>query len=83
MKSKLLRKKSNGLNQSREVVDSQRENIEASLPWRGHQPPPNPVNPAVDQAQAPLLPLRVWQSATTDQITKLQRLQIPVGHPCL
>jgi hypothetical protein len=52
MKSKLLQKKSYGVNQSREVVDGQQENIEdSSLPWRGHETPPSPVDPAVD-AQA-------------------------------
>jgi hypothetical protein len=35
---------------------------------------------ADDEAQKPLQPLRVWQSATTDPITTLQRLQIHVGH---
>jgi hypothetical protein len=49
MKSKLLQKKSYAVNQSREVVDFQQENIEGSpLPWRGRESPPNPVNPAVD-----------------------------------
>jgi hypothetical protein len=49
MKSKLLQKISYGVNQSREVVDGQPENIEdSSVPWRGHGIPPNPVNPAVD-----------------------------------
>jgi hypothetical protein len=34
MKSKLLQKKSYGVNQSREVVDGQHENIEdSSRPW--------------------------------------------------
>jgi hypothetical protein len=28
-------------------------------------------------------PLRVWQSATTESITKLQRFQISAGHPRL
>jgi hypothetical protein len=47
MKSKLLQKKSYGVNQSREVVDGQQENIEdSSSSWRGHETPPNPVNPA-------------------------------------
>jgi hypothetical protein len=48
MKSKLLQKKSYDVNQSREVVDGQQENIEgSSLPWRGRETPPAPVNPAV------------------------------------
>jgi hypothetical protein len=49
MKAKLLQKISYGVNQSREVVAGQQENIVgSSLPWRGHKTPPNPVNPAVD-----------------------------------
>jgi hypothetical protein len=64
MKSKLLQKISNGVNQSREVVDRQKENIGGlPLPWRGHGSPPNPVNRAVD-AQArkdfPALLTRKW-----------------------
>jgi hypothetical protein len=49
MKSKLLQKKSYCLNNSREGLDGQQENIEgSSSPWRGHGIPPDPVNPAVD-----------------------------------
>jgi hypothetical protein len=49
MKSKLLQKKSYGLNQSRVVVDGQQENFEdSSVPRKGHETPPNRVNPAVD-----------------------------------
>jgi hypothetical protein len=77
MKSDLLQTKSNGLNQSREVVDSQRENIGASLPWWGHQPPPNPVNPAVDQAQEPLLPLRVWQARRLTRLPSFSVSRFP------
>jgi hypothetical protein len=52
MKSKLLQKKSYGLDQSRDVVDGQQENNEdSSVPWRGRETPLNPVSPAVD-AQA-------------------------------
>jgi hypothetical protein len=47
MKSKLLQKIRYGVNQSREVVDGQEENIDSSSPWSG-QSPPNPVNPAFD-----------------------------------
>jgi hypothetical protein len=43
MKSKLLQKKSYGVNQSHEVVDGQQENIEdSSSPWRGHETPSIP-----------------------------------------
>jgi hypothetical protein len=47
MKSKLLLKKSYGVNQSREEVDGQREN-DSSRRTKRHGTPPNPVNPAVD-----------------------------------
>jgi hypothetical protein len=50
MKSKLLQQLRN--NQSRGVIDGQRENIEdSSTLTKGHKTLPNPVNPAVD-AQA-------------------------------
>jgi hypothetical protein len=52
MKSKLLQKKAYGLNKSRAGLDGQQENIEgSSSPSRGHETPPNPVNP-VFNAQA-------------------------------
>jgi hypothetical protein len=52
MKSKLLQKISYGVSQSREAVDGQQENIEeSSVPWTGHQTPPDRANRAVD-AQA-------------------------------
>jgi hypothetical protein len=52
MESKLLQPKNYCPNQSRKVVDYQHENIEdSSTPRKGHQPPSNPDNPAVD-AQA-------------------------------
>jgi hypothetical protein len=47
LKSKLLQKMSNGVNQSREVVDGQNEN-ESSRPTKGHETLRNPVNPAFD-----------------------------------
>jgi hypothetical protein len=51
MKSKLLQKKNPGLDQS-QAVDGQQENIEeSSVPWTGHQTPPDRANRAVD-AQA-------------------------------
>lgn len=50
MKSKLLQKKSYGLNKSRAGLDGQHGN-DSSTPGRGHETSPNPVNPAVD-AQA-------------------------------
>jgi hypothetical protein len=38
MKSKLLQKKSYGLNASHDVVDGQQENIEdSSAPWKGRE----------------------------------------------
>jgi hypothetical protein len=44
MKSKLLQKKSYGVNQSHEGLDGQQENIEdSSTPRKGHQPPPDRV----------------------------------------
>jgi hypothetical protein len=53
MKSKLLQKKRCGVNQSREVVDGQHENIEgSSVPWKRHKTPLNPVSPAVDAQPA-------------------------------
>jgi len=56
MKSKLLQKISHAVNQSREVVDGQRENVEgSSLPWRG-VPSPNPVNPAFDAEARKVFP---------------------------
>jgi hypothetical protein len=49
MRSKLLQKMSYGVSQSPEVVNRKQENTEdSSVPWKGHQIPPNPVNPAVD-----------------------------------
>jgi hypothetical protein len=49
MKSKLLQKVIYDVNQSREVVDGHRENIEgSSVPWRERETPPNRVNPAFD-----------------------------------
>jgi hypothetical protein len=43
MKSKLLQKK---INQSREAVDDQRDNIEdSSAPWRGRENRPDRVTP--------------------------------------
>ena len=47
MKSKLLQKISYDVNQSREVVDGQEENIDSPSPWSGLSPR-NPVNPAFD-----------------------------------
>jgi hypothetical protein len=47
MKSKLLQKKSYGLNKSRAGLDGQHGN-DSSTPWRGHETSPNPVNPAFD-----------------------------------
>jgi hypothetical protein len=45
MRSKLLQP----ISQSHEGVNRKRENTEgASMPWKGHGIPPNPVNPAVD-----------------------------------
>jgi hypothetical protein len=47
-----VQKKSSGSNQLRELVDGQHESIEdSSTPRKGHQPPPDRVNPAAD-AQA-------------------------------
>jgi hypothetical protein len=54
MKSKLLQKLTYGVNQSREVVDGHREG--SSLPWRGHEAPPSPVNTAVDAQARKVLP---------------------------
>jgi hypothetical protein len=49
MKSKLLQKKGYDVNQSREVVDGQKERIEgSSMRWSGHETPHNPVNPSFD-----------------------------------
>jgi hypothetical protein len=43
MKSKLLQKISNGINQAREVVDGKKENIgDSPLPWGGMRPHPIP-----------------------------------------
>jgi hypothetical protein len=48
MKSKLLQKMS-GVNQSREVVDGQHENIEdSSMPWRLRENPLGQVSPPVE-----------------------------------
>jgi hypothetical protein len=47
MKSKLLQKLTYGVNQSREVVDGQQENIEySSVPWRERENPTGRVRPA-------------------------------------
>jgi hypothetical protein len=67
MKSKLLQPRSSGPNQSHDAVDGPQENNQdSSAPWRGHQTPPNQVNPAVD-AQArkdfPGLLKHGWRSA--------------------
>jgi hypothetical protein len=43
MKSKLLQKIRNDVNQSREVVDGQKEN-DSSRPTKGHETLRNPVN---------------------------------------
>jgi hypothetical protein len=52
MKSKLLNRKSYGLNTSRETVDEKRGNIQgSSAPRKGNEIPHEGVNPAVD-AQA-------------------------------
>lgn len=57
MKSKLLQKKSYGLDRSREGVDDQQESIEgSSMPWRERENPPGRVNPAVDSQVRKVLP---------------------------
>jgi hypothetical protein len=46
MKSKLLQRKSYGVNQSREVVGSQQKSVEnSSVPWRERENPPGRVSP--------------------------------------
>jgi hypothetical protein len=48
MKSKLLKKMTYGVNQAREVVDGQQENIEdLSTPWRERENPTGRVRLAI------------------------------------
>jgi hypothetical protein len=52
VRSKLLQKKSSGLNQSPKVVKGLQESVkDSSVPWRGRENPPGRVSPPV-HAQA-------------------------------
>jgi hypothetical protein len=65
MESKLLKRKSYGVNQSREVVDGQQEN-DSSRRTMGHGIPPHPVNSAFDaeaRKNFPGLPTRSYRLA--------------------
>jgi hypothetical protein len=83
MKSKLLQQMSYCVNQSREGLDGQQENIEgSSLPRRGDEILPNPVNPAFDteaRKDFPALLKRNYRTAKPGEpLVRRNRYQIGV-----